>query len=80
MALATLTSDGRCASKQQAKRDEDAQFHSYWPTTLRVDADMDSFWLKDEERTCETYPDANGRVAGIASHVWKLNALFLEPF
>jgi hypothetical protein len=58
--------DGRCAPKLQAKRDEDAQLYSYWSTTLRVDTDMDSFWLKDEERTCQTYPDEKGRVAVVA--------------
>ena len=61
--------DGRCAWKLQAKRDEDAQIYSYWPTTLRVDADMDSFWLKGEERTCQTYPDAKGRVAIVACNL-----------
>ncbi|MGA1983290.1 MAG: hypothetical protein ABSG84_12595 [Acidobacteriaceae bacterium] len=62
--------DGRCAAQLEAKReaeqkvrDEDAKIYSYWPTTLRVDTDMDSFWLPDEERTCQTYPDSNGKVA-----------------
>jgi hypothetical protein len=40
--------------------------HSYWPTTVRVDSDMDSFWLNNEERTCQTHPDDNGRVAVVA--------------
>lgn len=53
-------------AEQQAKRDDDARFDSYWPTTLRVDTDMDSFWLRDEERTCQTYPDEKGRVAVVA--------------
>src|ERR1017187_7133903 len=59
--------------RQQRQRDEDAQSSSYWPTTLRVDSDMDSFWLNNEERTCQTLPDDKGRVArvncsGNASH------------
>jgi hypothetical protein len=51
---------------EQKKLDEDAQLESYWPTTLRVDTDMDSFWFNDEERTCQTYPDSKGRVAVVA--------------
>jgi hypothetical protein len=39
---------------------------SYWPTTIRVDTDMDSSWLADEERTCQTYPNDNGRIAVVA--------------
>ena len=58
--------DGRCAAKAQAKRNSDAELSSYWPTKVRVDTDMDSFWLNREERTCETYPDAKGRVAVVA--------------
>jgi hypothetical protein len=72
--------DGRCASvvqKQQQEEesklqnerkraDEVAQLHSYWPTTLRVDTDMDSFWLDNEERTCQTYPNSKGRVSVVA--------------
>ena len=59
--------------RQQRQRDDDAQLSSYWPTTLRVDTDMDSFWLNNEERTCQTLPDDKGRVArvncnGNASH------------
>jgi hypothetical protein len=59
--------------RHQKQRDEDAQPSSYWPTTLRVDTDMDSFWLNNEERTCQTSPDDKGRVArvtcsGNASH------------
>jgi hypothetical protein len=79
--------DGRCAAEerrkqvaeeqrradQQKQRDDDAQLSSYWPTTLRVDTDMDSFWLNNEERTCQTLPDNKGRIArvncsGSASH------------
>ena len=51
--------------RQQKQRDEDAQASSYWPTTLRVDTDMDSFWLNNEERTCTTSPDDKGRVARV---------------
>jgi TPR repeat protein len=36
---------------------------SYWPNTIRVDTDMDSSWLIDEERTCQTYPNDKGRIA-----------------
>ncbi len=52
--------------REQRKRDEDAQSSSYWPTTLRVDTDINSSWLPDEERTCQTYPDANGRVSSVS--------------
>lgn len=38
---------------------------SYWPTTIRVATNMDSFWLPDEERTCQTYPSSNGTVASV---------------
>lgn len=58
--------DGRCAAKEQKQRDEAAEMDSYWPTTLRVDTDMDSFWLNNEERTCQTYPDNKGHVAVVA--------------
>jgi hypothetical protein len=51
--------------RQQRQRDDDAQASSYWPTTLRVDTDMDSFWLNNEERTCRTFPDDKGRVARV---------------
>jgi hypothetical protein len=57
--------DGRCAARQQKHRDEAAQASSYWSTILRVDTDMDSFWLPDEERTCQTFPDEKGRVATV---------------
>ena len=58
--------DGRCAAREQKRCDEDAQFYSYWPTTVRVDSDMDSFWLNNEERVCQTYPDSKGRGAVVA--------------
>lgn len=51
--------------RQQKQRDEDGEVYSYWPTTLRVDTDMDSFWLNNEERTCTTSPDDKGRVARV---------------
>jgi hypothetical protein len=54
--------DGRCAERQQKRRDEDAQIYSYWSTTVRVNTDMDSSWLPNEERTCQTHPDEKGRV------------------
>ena len=53
------------AERIQKNRNEDAQIHSYWATTVRVDTDMDSFWLPDEERTCQTFPDNKGRVATV---------------
>jgi len=49
--------------EEQRARDSDAELSSYWPKTIRVDTDMDSFWLVNEERTCQTYPDDKGRVA-----------------
>ena len=50
----------------KTQRDSVAKLSSYWPTTVRVDTDMDSFWLQGEERTCQTYPDGNGRVSVVA--------------
>ncbi|MGB9104319.1 MAG: hypothetical protein WCC59_06160, partial [Terriglobales bacterium] len=50
---------------EQEQRDQAAWIHSYWPTTIRVDTDMDSFWLHDEERTCTTLPDDKGTVARV---------------
>ena len=58
--------DGRCAVRSQKQRDADANVNSYWPTTVRVDTDMDSFWLNHEERTCQTAPDDKGRVSVVA--------------
>ena len=49
----------------QEQRDSNASLSSYWPTTVRVDTDMDSFWLNGEERTCITTSGAKGRVAGV---------------
>jgi len=57
--------DGRCADRLQKHRDEEAQASSYWSTTVRVDTDMDSFWLPDEERNCRTFPDDKGTVATV---------------
>ena len=57
--------DGRCANRMQKERDVDAQIYSYWSTTIRVNTDMDSFWLPDEEHTCKTLPDERGRVAAV---------------
>jgi len=53
-------------AEEQKRRDEDAELYSYWPTKLRVHTDIDSSWMKDEERTCQTYPDDKGRVAVVA--------------
>jgi hypothetical protein len=58
--------DGRCAEQLQKARDSEAENYSYWSTTLRVDTDIDSFWLPGEERTCQTYPDNKGKVATVA--------------
>jgi hypothetical protein len=33
---------------------------------LRLGTDMDSTWLPNEERTCQTHPDEKGRVAIVA--------------
>ncbi|HTA24894.1 MAG TPA: hypothetical protein VK763_15280 [Terriglobales bacterium] len=53
-------------ANEQRNRDADAELYSYWPTTLRVDTDMNSFWLNNEERTCQTYPNGQGQVAVVA--------------
>jgi hypothetical protein len=58
--------DGRCEARLQRAKDEDAKNASYIPTTLRVDTDMDSLWLPDEERTCQSYPNGKGKVATVA--------------
>jgi hypothetical protein len=59
-------SEQRAAHERaQRQRDEDAGLFSYWPTTLRVNTDMDSFWLNNEERTCQTFPDDKGRVTRV---------------
>ena len=55
----------REAEMAQEQRDSDASLSSYWPTTVRVDTDMDSFWLNAEERTCMTTSGAKGRVAAV---------------
>lgn len=59
--------DGRCAAELQAERKLSerpaAESSSNWPTTLRVETDIDTSWLQNEERTCRTYPDAHGFVA-----------------
>jgi hypothetical protein len=58
--------DNRCAEREQKHRDEAAAPFSYWPTTVRVDTDMDSGWLPDEERTCMTSPNEKGRVTSVS--------------
>jgi len=52
--------------EEQKARDSEAELSSYWSTTIRVDTDMDSFWLVNEERTCQTYPNEKGRVAVVS--------------
>ena len=52
--------------EEQKTRDSDAELSSDWPTSIRVDTDMDSFWLVNEERTCKTYPNDNGRIAVVS--------------
>jgi|SRR5450432_631471 hypothetical protein len=46
-AIAEQRQNGQRAAqeRQQKQRDEDAQSSSYWPTTLRVETDMDSFFM-----------------------------------
>lgn len=46
--------------------DTPPSLRSYWPTEIRVDTDMDTFWLHDEERICQTYPNNKGRIAVVA--------------
>ena len=58
--------DGRCQLQQQKIRDSTAEVSSYWSTTFRVNTDMDSSWLPDEERVCQTYPDEKGKVSIVA--------------
>jgi hypothetical protein len=48
------------------KSDDVSSFNSYWPTTIRVDTDMDSFWLLNEERVCQTHPGDKGRVSVVS--------------
>jgi hypothetical protein len=57
----------QAAARERAQRyrDEEAEVSSYWPTTLRVNTDMDSFWLNNEERTCQTFPDDKGRITRV---------------
>lgn len=58
--------EAKAAADLQEQRDANAKLSSYWPTTLRVDTDMDSSWLPSEERTCQTYPDDKGKIAVVA--------------
>jgi hypothetical protein len=55
--------DGRCADRLIKQRDADAQVHSYWSTSVRVDTDMNASWLNQEERICTSYPGEKDRVA-----------------
>jgi hypothetical protein len=61
---------GNSGAKEQLdkilKEQQGNELLSYWPTTIRVDTDMDSFWLADEERICQTYPNDKGRIAVVA--------------
>jgi hypothetical protein len=50
----------------QSKANDDSYFDSYWPTTIRVDTDMDSFWLVNEERVCQTFPGDKGKIAVVS--------------
>lgn len=45
--------------------DSDNYLLRFWSTTVRVDTDMDSFWLNGEQRKCTTSPDDTGRVATV---------------
>ena len=54
--------DGSCVKAEQKERDADAKMYSYWPTTVRVEADINQSWLNHEERVCTSYPSAEGRV------------------
>jgi hypothetical protein len=70
--------DGRCSDRLQKRRDDDAQSYSFWPTTVRMDTDMDSSWLSDEERTCQTHPDEKGKVSIVVYNlrpegVWRIS-------
>lgn len=57
--------DGRCARIFQKERDRSAHNSSYFPTTLRVDTDIDSSWLPNEQRDCISYPDGTGQIATV---------------
>jgi hypothetical protein len=61
--------DGRCADRLQKQKNYDSEIYSYISSTLRVDTDMDSYWLPDEERTCQTSPNAKGKVAMVTCNV-----------
>ena len=64
--LAAAQSNLGNLDKIQSENEWSSKIRSYWPTTIRVDTDMDSFWLPDEERTCQTYPNDKGRIAVVA--------------
>lgn len=49
----------------EQQKEQNAALFSYWPTTVRVQTDMNSFWLDQEERVCTSYPDEHGRVGGV---------------
>ena len=54
------------AQEKELVQQQARELSSYWPTTVRVDTDMDSFWLVNEERMCKTYPDDKGRVSVVS--------------
>lgn len=51
--------------QRQVEKERDSDLSSYWPTTVRVQTDMNSFWLDQEERVCVSHPDEKGRVVGV---------------
>lgn len=59
----TPQQQGFSVATSQQMRDSDAELNSYWSTTVRVDTDMNSSWLPEEEKTCQTYPGKDARVA-----------------
>ena len=56
---------GKCAQREQRRRDTEAENRSYIPTKLRVETDIDSTWMQHEERICTTSPNDEGRVASV---------------
>jgi hypothetical protein len=47
----------------QEQRERGNPLSSFWPSTVRVQTDMNSSWLDQEERVCVSYPDDHGTVA-----------------
>ncbi len=48
---------------QQGEGEQSEWLSSYVPKTVRVQTDMNSLWVNQEERICTTYPDNDGTVA-----------------